>query len=78
MDIGRDRAAAVSACMNTAGQLGGSLSPLALALIVEQFSDWAIPLYLTGAFYLLGALAWLLVDPTKPLTGESEPVAAEG
>ncbi len=56
--------------MNTAGQVGGMLSPVVLAFVVREFSDWAVPLYLTAILYGLGALCWLLIDASKPLDVE--------
>jgi MFS family permease len=71
VDIGGTRAGIVSACMNTAGQVGGMLSPVILALIVREFSSWAMPLYFTAILYALGGVAWLLVDASKPLRLDS-------
>ena len=67
IDIGGGNAGVVSAAMNTAGQIGGVLSPVVLALVVERFASWSAPLYLTGGLYMLGALCWLWVDPSTPL-----------
>ena len=57
----------VTACMNTAGQVGGMLSPVVLALVVREFSSWAMPLYATAILYGFGALCWLIIDASKPL-----------
>jgi MFS family permease len=67
VDIGGTRSGIVTACMNTAGQVGGMLSPVILALIVREFSNWAMPLYLTAILYGLGGLCWFLIDASKPL-----------
>jgi MFS family permease len=53
----------VSACMNTAGQVGGFLSPI----IAARFANWSHALALTAALYLFGALCWTLVDPRRNL-----------
>ena len=34
----------------------------------EVCSNWSAPLYLAGVLFLLGALCWLWVDPTKPVS----------
>ena len=68
LDIGGRRAGAVSGAMNTSGQVGAILSPILVAFVVQRFSNWSAPLYLTGSLFLLGALAWLWVDPTKPVS----------
>lgn len=67
VDIGGSRSGMVGACMNTAGQVGGMLSPVVLALVVKEFSNWAMPLYLTAILYAIGGLAWFLVDASEPL-----------
>ena len=68
LDIGGRRAGAVSGAMNTSGQVGAILSPILIALVVQRSGIPTAPLYLTGALFLLGAVAWLWVDPTKPVS----------
>jgi MFS transporter, ACS family, glucarate transporter len=70
IDIGGSHSGVVSAAMNTAGQVGGFLSPLVLGIVVQHFANWNAPLYLTGALYLLGAICWLWVDPHTRVTME--------
>jgi ACS family glucarate transporter-like MFS transporter len=65
LDIGGRRSGAVSAAMNTSGQVGSILSPILVAEVVRRFSQWSAPLYLAGILFLLGALCWLWIDPTK-------------
>jgi len=54
--------------MNTSGQVGAIFSPILVAFVVQRFSNWSAPLYLTGGLFLLGATCWLWVDPTKPVS----------
>jgi ACS family glucarate transporter-like MFS transporter len=68
VDIGGRRSGAVSAAMNTSGQVGAILSPILVATVVRSFSNWSAPLYLTGVLFLLGGLCWVWVDPTKPVS----------
>jgi ACS family glucarate transporter-like MFS transporter len=68
LDIGGRRSGAVSAAMNTSGQVGAILSPILVAAVVRRFSNWSAPLYLAGVLFLLGAVCWLWVDPTKPVS----------
>ena len=68
LDIGGRRSGAVSAAMNTSGQVGSILSPILVAEVVRRFSRWSAPLYVTGVLFLLGAVCWLWVDPTKPVS----------
>jgi MFS transporter, ACS family, glucarate transporter len=68
LDIGGRRAGSVSAAMNTSGQVGAIFSPVLVAAVVQRFSNWSAPLYLTGGLFLMGAMCWLWVDPTKPVS----------
>ncbi len=70
VDMAGSRAGVISACMNTAGQVGGFLSPIITAIIVERYGSWSAPLYLCGALYFIGALCWKLVDPRKPIVSD--------
>lgn len=72
IEIGGRNSGVVSAAMNTSGQVGGILSPILLAFIVERFDDWSLPLFVMGGLYTSAALAWLAIDPRKPLV-EREP-----
>ena len=66
-DIAGAHAGTVSACMNTAGQVGGFLSPIVAALFVDRIGSWSAPLYVCGILYFFGALCWWLVDPRTPI-----------
>jgi len=68
LDIGGRRSGAVSAAMNSSGQVGAILSPIVVAMAVQRFSSWSTPLYLTGCLFLLGGLCWVWVDPTKQVS----------
>jgi ACS family glucarate transporter-like MFS transporter len=67
IDIAGGQAGLVGACMNTAGQIGGMLSPVVAALMAERFASWSAPLYVAGLLYLLGACCWWLIDPRRPI-----------
>ena len=66
-DLAGNHAATVSAAMNTSGQLGGVLSPIAFAYLTRTSASWAAPLYVTAALYLGGAVCWYFVHPERPL-----------
>jgi len=57
----------VGAVMNTAGQIGGFLSPIVLAYLIRETGDWNTPLNLTGALLLLGAVCWIFINPTRKI-----------
>jgi MFS transporter, ACS family, glucarate transporter len=65
IDLGGTNAAVLSATMNTAGQVGGILSPIVLAYIVEAYGDWSLPLYILAGLYLMASLSWLLIQPSR-------------
>jgi MFS family permease len=67
IDIGGRNSGVVSAAMNTSGQVGGILSPIILAYLVERFADWSLPLLVMGVLYTAAAVAWLAIDPRKQL-----------
>jgi MFS transporter, ACS family, glucarate transporter len=66
VDMGGNQAGVVSACMNTAGQIGGVFSPIVASLLVARFG-WSAPLYVCGLLYFCGALCWALVDTRKKI-----------
>jgi MFS family permease len=67
IDIGGKHSGVVSAAMNTSGQVGGILSPIVLAYLVEWFADWRLPLIAMCLFYSCSAAAWLFVNPNNRL-----------
>ena len=66
-DIAGNHAATVSAAMNTSGQVGGVLSPIAFAFLTRTSASWGAPLYVTAALYLGGAVCWYFVHPERTL-----------
>jgi MFS family permease len=68
IDIAGDNAGVVSACMNTAGQAGGMLSPVILGFVLHRWANWAAPLYVTGLLLIGGAACWMLIDPRRTVT----------
>jgi ACS family glucarate transporter-like MFS transporter len=72
IDIGGGQTGLIGGVMNTAGQIGGILSPIILAQIVSRFSNWSAPLYLTGLLYTMGAVAWCMVDASRPIWPEEK------
>jgi MFS family permease len=65
-DIGGRFAGTLGGWMNTAGSLGGLLSPLLAAKISISYG-WNAALFTFGAVYFLGATAWFFVDGTRPM-----------
>ena len=69
-DIGGRFAGTLGGWMNTAGAIGGMLSPLVVAK-VSIAHGWNAMFVVFGAVYLLGALAWLRVDAGRPMRQSS-------
>jgi MFS family permease len=51
--------------MNTFGNLGGLVGPLVVGYMVERWASWTYPFYITAAVYVMGAMAWLAVNPHR-------------
>jgi sugar phosphate permease len=64
LDIGGDFSGSVAAFMNMCGNIGGALSPIALAFMVRAF-DWYMPFLVTAALCVLASLLFLKVDSTR-------------
>jgi hypothetical protein len=56
--------------MNTAGQIGGMLSPIIVGFVLSQWQNWTLPLYLTGGLFVLGAVCWCFIDPRQKIVPE--------
>jgi MFS family permease len=67
IDIGGRHSGVLSAAMNTSGQIGGILSPIVLAYIVDIFANWAIPLYVMAGLYAMATISWLFIRPDRPI-----------
>ncbi len=64
IDLGGPNAAVLSATMNTAGQVGGILSPIVLAYIVDRYGNWNAPLHVLSGLYLMAAISWVAIQPS--------------
>jgi MFS family permease len=60
VEIAGRNAGFVSAAMNTAGQIGGTLSPIVFAWVTERW-DSVYALGIIGGLYLAGAVCWVWV-----------------
>jgi len=62
VDLSGRNAGFVSAAMNTAGQIGGTLSPIVFAWIAERW-DSMYALGIIAVLYMMGAACWAWVRP---------------
>jgi MFS family permease len=67
IDVAPDHAGVVTGCMNTLGNLGGLVGPLVVGIAVDGWQSWTFAFYITAAMYACGAVAWLAIDPTRPI-----------
>jgi sugar phosphate permease len=67
LDVGGKHAGTVTGAMNMAGQLGSFLTTVLFGYIVAVFGSYNAPLVPIAVMSVIGALAWLKIDPTKPL-----------
>ena len=65
-DIAGRSSGSVSGFMNTGAQIGGAVTASLTPAIAARFG-WTASFLVAAALCLLGALAWLLVDPTRTL-----------
>ncbi|HJT86305.1 MAG TPA: MFS transporter, partial [Bryobacteraceae bacterium] len=72
MDVGGKYAGTLSGAMNMWGNIGGSLSPIAIGLILAASNNWNLTFYLSAAVYLIGFTCWLFLDPVTPIEGAVE------
>lgn len=66
LDIGGDYAGSVSAVMNTAGNIGGAISPTLLAYLVTAYG-WDMPFAVAAVMCIVAALLFLRIDATKTI-----------
>jgi ACS family glucarate transporter-like MFS transporter len=54
--------------MNMGGQLGGALTASVTPAIAQQYG-WTSSFLVAAVLSIAGGLAWLLVEPDRPLSG---------
>ncbi len=67
--ISRGSSGMVSGFMNTGNQLGGMLTAQLTPIIALRW-NWSRPFFVAAGFALVGAAAWLFIDPTRTLKPE--------
>ncbi len=73
IELGGKNSAVLSATMNTAGQIGGILSPIVLAYIVDRLGSWSMPLHVLSGLYLIAAVCWVFINPERSYTSSVTP-----
>jgi MFS transporter, ACS family, glucarate transporter len=67
VEIGGAHSAVVSGAMNTFGNIGGAICPIAMAFLVQRLDSWTVPLFTIAGMYLAAAACWLAIDPRLKL-----------
>jgi ACS family glucarate transporter-like MFS transporter/ACS family D-galactonate transporter-like MFS transporter len=67
IDKGGPYVTAVFSIMNTAGNIGASISPIVVAQFVAASGSWQYVPTLLGGVYLAAAVCWLLLNPVGSL-----------
>jgi ACS family glucarate transporter-like MFS transporter len=69
-DIGGDAAGSVSGVMNMGNQLAGALTASLSPWIANSFG-WPTSFAVAAAFCIVGAMAWIFVNPDQPITASA-------
>lgn len=72
VDIGREYSATVGATMNTCGQIAAMASAPIVGYSVKWFGDWNMPFFLLAGLFVIGAVCWGFIDPTRPVFAAKE------
>jgi MFS transporter, ACS family, glucarate transporter len=70
-DIGGRFSGSLSGFMNMGGQFGGAVTTF-LTPYIALHLGWTAPFLVAAALAVLGSLAWLVVDPSRPLCSEAD------
>lgn len=73
-DIAGPSSGSVSGFMNMGCQIGGAVTASVTPIIANAFG-WTASFWVAAGLSLLGAAAWLLVDPSRTLMGHKEPAS---
>lgn len=64
MDLGGDAVGTLTGAMNGLGQLGATVAPAAIGLILTASgSNWLLTFYASAVIYTMGGLCWFAIDP---------------
>jgi sugar phosphate permease len=67
MDVGGEYSGTVSGMMNMFGSLAGGLSPIIFAAVWQRTGSAVLPFLISGSLMVVGAVAWLFIDPRRPV-----------
>jgi len=67
IDIGSDFSGTVSAVMNSSGNLGGAISPLAFGVLATWSGSWEVPFVVAAGLCAIAGLCWFGIDPERSI-----------
>jgi hypothetical protein len=70
LEVGGGFGGTAAGFMNSASSISALLSPVAAAWFFEQFGSFRAMFVSAMAIYMLAALLWLKIDPSRPVTTE--------
>jgi len=74
MDMGGRSVGTLSGIVNSAGQLGGVLTPTLIGYSLSlSRNDWNIAFYSCALLYVVGLLCWRAIDPVTALDSPTRP-----
>ncbi len=71
-DIGGAAVGAVSGAMNMTGNIGASLSPVMMGLLIERTANWNLTFLIAAGLNLVGMVLWLLIHADRKLVSHEE------
>ncbi len=77
MEVGGKYAGSLSGSMNMMGNLGGAVAPVVVPLVLTWTGgSWNMNFYTFAGVYIVGAIAWLFIDPVTPLEDQVKDAVA--
>jgi len=68
MDLGGRSVGTLTGAMNTVGQIGASVAPVAIGYILTASrNNWTLTFYISAVIYAMGIACWAALDPVSPL-----------
>jgi ACS family D-galactonate transporter-like MFS transporter len=72
LDIAGEYAGTASGIMNTGFGVAGMISPVVFGVLIERTGHYELPLFISAALLLVGAICSLGIDPTMKVDGPPE------
>ncbi|MDR3564131.1 MAG: MFS transporter [Negativicutes bacterium] len=70
LDVGHEYAGTVSGMMNSIGNIGSAISPLAFGFILQYTGSWVYPFIVASVLLVIGAFLWMHVNPEMSVADE--------